>query len=41
MDFSIGVSKEAKALEVDRDQFICPTCRGTVIFYNKNIEHFH
>jgi hypothetical protein len=36
MDFSIGVSKEqAKAFEIDSDQFICPSCRGIVIFYLK------
>jgi hypothetical protein len=32
MDFSIGVSREqAKAVEMNGDQFICPSCRGIVI----------
>jgi hypothetical protein len=40
MDFSIGVSREeAKALEINGDQFICPSCQGIVIFDNKNINH--
>jgi len=40
MDFSIGVSREeAKALEINGDQFICPSCQGIVIFDNKNIKN--
>jgi hypothetical protein len=38
MDFSIGVTKEqAKAIDINGDQFICPSCQGIVLFYNENI----
>ncbi len=35
---SVGVTKEqARELEKNGEQYICPSCRGIVIFYDKNI----